>query len=109
MQETLGRLHDIEVLTRLIHEMPLPASPLPRWVTHVDDLRYRLEAECRRLHSEFIGQRRQLTQTVAAAVETATRIWSRPASGGSDPRRKMTLADVVAEPGAAARRVASDR
>ncbi len=85
VQETLGRLHDIEVLTRLIHEMPLLASPWPRWVTHVDDLRYRLEAECRRLHSEFIGQRRQLTQATAAAVETATRVWNGPASGGSRP------------------------
>ena len=83
VQDTLGRLHDIEVLTRLIHGMPLPAPPAPRWVTHVDDLRYRLEAECRRLHSEFIGQRRQLRQAAGAADEAATRIGSRPPNGGT--------------------------
>ncbi len=109
VQDTLGRLHDIEVLTRVIHGMPLPAPPVPRWVTHVDGLRYRLEAECRRLHSEFIGQRRQLTQAAGAADEAATRIWSRPPNGGAPtPRLKMTLADVVTEPASTARRVASD-
>ncbi len=109
-QDMLGRQHDIDVLTRLIQGVPLPGPPLPRWVTHIDDLRHRLEAECRRLHSEFIGQRRQLTQAAAAAMETATRIWHRPSGGGSTPAPlKMTLADERTETGSSARRLVSNR
>jgi CHAD domain-containing protein len=91
VQDTLGRLHDIEVLTSLIQEVPVPATRSVRWVTHVDEFRHRLEAECRRLHGEFIGQRRRLNR---AAADTATRILSRPAGGVVTPAPlKMTLAD----------------
>ncbi len=94
VQDTLGRLHDMEVLTGLIHEAPLPAVRSLPWVTHVDDLRHRLEAECRLLHSQFIGQRGALYRSADAAAETASRIWSRPAGSVVTPMStKTTSAD----------------
>ncbi|MDE0828465.1 MAG: CHAD domain-containing protein [Vicinamibacterales bacterium] len=104
-QETLGRLHDIEVLTSLIQQAPLPQARSLRWVTHVDDFRYRLEAECRRLHSEFIDQRRHLSQAAAAAAETATRILSRPAGGRST---SAPLQMMLTDERPVSRRVGSD-
>lgn len=94
VQDTLGRLHDIEVLASLIQEAPLPPARSLRWVAHVDDFRYRLEGECRRLHSEFIDERRHLSEAAAAAADTAARIWGRPSGGrpASAPL-KMTLGD----------------
>ena len=93
VQDTLGRLHDIEVLASLIQEAPLPAARSLRWVAHVDDFRRRLEAECRRLHSEFIDQRVALYRSAAAAADTASRIWSGSAGAAVTPLPlKMTLA-----------------
>jgi len=109
VQDTLGRLHDIEVLASLIQAYPLPPPPMPVWVAHVDDFRHRLETECRRLHSEFIGDRRQLARAGAAATETAGRIWSRrPAADGIQAPLKMDLepSDGAAVP---PRRTASGR
>ncbi len=92
VQDTLGRLHDIEVLTLLMHEFPLPGPLMPLWVHDIEQLRQRLEAECRRLHSGFLGQRRELVRAAAAAVETAARIQDRRPGGGAPPAPlKMTL------------------
>ena len=105
VQETLGRLHDIAVLTSLIQEVPLPQAQSLRWVTHVDDFRYRLEAECWRLHSEFIDQRRHVNEAAEAAAETATRILSRPAGGRST---SAPLQMMLTDERPVSRRVGSD-
>ncbi len=108
-QDTLGRLHDIEVLTQFMQEQPLPPPPAPPWVIHLDEFRHRLEAESRRLHSDFITARRQLVRAGDSAVDTAERIWGRrPGAGPLPAPLKMELS---ADPPAAwlPRRSASGR
>lgn len=110
VQDTLGRLHDIEVLTLLMHEFPLPGPLMPLWVHDVEQLRQRLEAECRRLHSGFLGQRRELLQAASAAVVTATRIRTRrPGAATAPAPLKMTLRGDARHAAVSGRRRASGR
>ena len=56
-QDTLGRLHDVQVLVERIREMQpaLASSDFTMW-RKVDALIARLEDDCRRLHAKFVRQ-----------------------------------------------------
>ena len=88
---TLGRWHDLEVLTDLIQEARLPQ---PLWAAHLAELHQRLEQERERLYTQFLGQRRQLRLTCGAALDTAARLWTRrPGRVAGSVPLKMTLPD----------------
>ena len=108
VQDTLGRLHDIEVLTQFMQEQPLPLPPAPPWVIHLDEFRYRLETESRGLHSDFIVARRQIVRAGDSAIDMAERLWvRRPATDSLPAPLKMGLSG---DPSAgASRRLASGR
>ena len=109
VQDALGRLHDIEVLTQFMQEQPLPPPPAPPWVVHLDEFRIRLETESRQLHSDFIVARRQVVRAGDAAIDTAERLWGRRPSAGALPAPlKMGLADDTPKT-ASRRRSASGR
>ena len=110
VQDTLDRVHDIEVLTRVIRQLPAPPSSCPPWVAHLDELRHELEEECRRRHAEFIGQRRQLLRASGAALDTAIQLWNRRVGSGSQTAPlKMTLAGERVPRSTSDRRIASGR
>lgn len=70
-QETLGRLHDLQVLQR--HVAAVQAKPAGRAAPHagLDAIATRIEEECRRLHGKYVRQLdtlRELTQTVRTDI-----------------------------------------
>ncbi|MCY4075723.1 MAG: CHAD domain-containing protein [Acidobacteria bacterium] len=92
VQDTLGRLHDREVLQDLIRAMPIPHGRPPEWAAQLDRLRADLAAECCRLHADFVAAQPALLELCGGAEEVAARL--EPASGddGSDERMlKMSL------------------
>jgi CHAD domain-containing protein len=106
VQDVLDRLHDIEVLIRLIEDAAqLPDTP---WIAHQEEVRRELEQECFRLHGEFAGQRRHVMQTCGAAFDIAVQLWNRRDAGGAQATPlKMTLPDTRVPRPASNRRAAS--
>jgi CHAD domain-containing protein len=78
MQETLGRLHDLQVLIeRLASAQALlagsdlsAAADLARVASDLDD-------ECRRLHAEYVAAREPLLEAVAQALDRLTAVPAR--------------------------------
>ena len=92
VQDTLGRLHDLEVLQGLIRAMPIPHGRPPQWAEQLDGLRADLAADCCRLHADFVAAQPALIDLCATADEVAERLHPESASDGSDERMlKMSL------------------
>ena len=78
MQETLGRLHDLQVLIeRLASAQALlaasdlsAAADLARVTSDLDD-------ECRRLHAQYVAAREPLLEAVAQALDLLTAVPAR--------------------------------
>ena len=73
MQDTLGRLHDLQVLVERLAsaQATLPAAasrPRRRRLASVAAL----DDECRRLHAEYVAGRDPLLAAVEEALETVT-------------------------------------
>ena len=68
-QETLGRLHDLQVLQG--HVAAVQAAPLGRAVPHegLGAIAGRIEEECRRLHGKYVAHADRL-RDLAAAIRT---------------------------------------
>ena len=68
-QETLGRLHDLQVLQG--HVAAVQAAPSGRAVPHegLGAIAGRIEEECRRLHGKYVAQVEAL-RTIADAIRT---------------------------------------
>lgn len=94
VQDTLGRLHDLEILQGLIQGMPLPHGRPPAWALQLDALRAGLVDECCRLHGDFVTAQPMLVDLCAGAEQVAERLQPEDAAGGADERMlKMTLED----------------
>ncbi|MCY4660806.1 MAG: CHAD domain-containing protein [Acidobacteria bacterium] len=92
VQDTLGRLHDREVVQSLIQEMPIPHGRPPEWATQLERLRGDLAADCCRLHADFVAAQPALVDLCARAEEVAERLHVSPAGDGADDRMlKMSL------------------
>ncbi len=92
VQDTLGRLHDREVVQSLIRAMPLPHGHPPEWATQLERLRDDLAADCCRLHADFVAAQPALVDLCARAEEVAERLHVSPAGDGADDRMlKMSL------------------
>ncbi len=76
MQDTLGRLHDLEVLTGIIQEALLGCDPRQRWVGDLDAQRTALAGDCRLLHAEFVAAQPELIDVCEVARRAALRIWT---------------------------------
>ena len=115
VQETLGRLHDLDVLASLMQGL-IAAAGAP-WHAPLEATRLHVERECRELHGQYVAQREIVLDLSAAAEQTGRDI--RNERGGDDlqaapPKRvgrvlKMTLEETrpAERPAAAAARLDS--
>ena len=96
VQDTLGRLHDREVVQSLIQAMPIPHGRTTEWATQLDRLRADLAADCCRLHADFVAAQPRLLELCAEAEEVADRL--RPSSAGDCADDRMLKMSLEAEP-----------
>ena len=92
VQDTLGRLHDLEVLQGLIQAMPIPHGRPPQWAEQLDRLRTDLAADCCRLHADFVAAQPALLDLCTTAEEVAGRLHPESGSGSDERMLKMSLA-----------------
>lgn len=70
-QDILGRMHDLDVLAGAVrHLQGAEAPPSLRVCAELDELVRRIDAECRRLHGQYMAQRERL---VRICTETSSR------------------------------------
>ena len=81
VQETLGRLHDLDVLAGLMQGLIAAAAGEP-WHTPLEAARLHVERECRALHGQYVAQREFVLDLSAAAAQTGSDIWDE--RGGDD-------------------------
>jgi CHAD domain-containing protein len=78
MQETLGRLHDLQVLASRVEACRSQMPPSGPRAAALGAITARLEAECRELHARFLARRDKLVAAVDQAhSETASRVSAR--------------------------------
>ena len=75
IQESLGRLHDLEVLARLVQDVTVPSHDGPG-ARAIESLRRMLDHECRELHSRYVARRDELLDVCQGAQRVASRIWT---------------------------------
>ena len=75
-QESLGQLHDFQVLGAAVQDLASPRPPSEAADTEIDSVRLWIERECRRLHSEYVGFRDQLLNICEGSLIHAERIWT---------------------------------
>jgi CHAD domain-containing protein len=92
VQETLGRLNDLEALQRFVREAPLGGRPDSTWVAALETFRRALERQCRQLHSRYVRRRLAVLSTCAAARQTASRMVKPPVTRARTRALKMSLA-----------------
>ena len=86
VQETLGRLHDLDVLAALAQDLIAPAARQP-WRGDLERLRLRLEGECRKLHGRYVAKQGLLLDLCGAASKAAGRMLAERGGGPADERR----------------------
>ena len=92
IQESLGRLHDLEILQSMIQDLSFPGAQPEAWNGELEALRRELDRECRELHSVYVGERAMLLELSDTAMQVATRIWTDRGGELSTGRAlKMTL------------------
>ncbi len=104
MQDSLGRLHDIEILQELLRSIDLLSHRDEPWAEELVALDRDLTGECRRLHGVFVAGQAGLVEVARIARRLASRMSSdhggRP---GRSPVLKMSLERVPEAPSGAAR------
>ena len=73
VQETLGNLHDLDVLAGLVQDFVVPGDPQP-WHADLEALRVRIEGECRKLHGRYVAKQTALLETCDTAAAVVRRI-----------------------------------
>ena len=73
VQDTLGRLHDLDVLTNMMQDLAIPNADAP-WSGDLETLRLRLERECRRLHGRYVARQARLLEICDVAARISAQI-----------------------------------
>ena len=105
IQDSLGRLHDIEILQELLRSIDLLAHRDEPWAEALAALDRDLAEECRRLHGVFVAGQTGLVEVAGSARRVASQMSSD--HGGRTGRSrvlKMSLERAPEAPPAAARR-----
>jgi CHAD domain-containing protein len=73
-QETLGSMHDAQVLIEQIARVQatLPPDAAPGTIDRLDEVRDRLETRCRELHARYLAQRERLVMDAEVALDQLT-------------------------------------
>ena len=102
VQDTLGRLHDIEILQGLLRSIDVLAHRDEPWAEELAALDRDLTEECRRLHGVFVARQAALAEVGKVARRVASRMSSdHGARGGRNRVLKMSLERVPEAPPAA--------
>ena len=97
LQETLGRLHDLEILQGLLRSIESPIGRSEAWATQLDALDRDITEECRRLHGQFVAGQAKLLDISRIATRLASRMWNAHGGRSGGGRvLKMTLGDADA-------------
>ena len=92
LQDTLGRLHDLEILQGLLRTIESPRALDELWVVQLDALDRDLTEECRRLHGQFVAGQSTLLEIGRMAERLASSIRNdRGDRSGGSRLLKMTL------------------
>ena len=105
IQDSLGRLHDIEILQELLRSIDLLAHRDELWAAQLGALDRDLTEECRRLHGVFVAGQAGLVEAGRVARRVASRMSSD--HGGQTGRGrplKMSLERAPEAPPAASER-----
>ena len=73
-QDSLGRLHDVEILQGLLRSIDLPGNRGETWAGELTALDRDLTEECRRLHGLFVAGQAGLAEVGRAARRVASRL-----------------------------------
>lgn len=73
-QDTLGRLHDLEVVLLEVRTLAAGVTPRNGWDQGLEEFARELENECRRLHGRYVRQRAQIVKLCADAQDVARRV-----------------------------------
>ena len=104
LQDTLGRLHDVEILQGLLRSIDLPAHRDEPWAEELPALDRDLTGECRRLHGDFVALQSELVDVARMARRQATRMSSdHGGRTGGGRVLKMSLERAPERPAAARR------
>ncbi len=76
VQDSLGRLHDIEILQELLRSIDVLAHRDERWAEELAALDLDLTQECRRLHGVFVAGQAALAEVGKVARRVASRMSS---------------------------------
>jgi CHAD domain-containing protein len=68
IQQTLGRLHDLQVLVTSVDALRAQAPASGPEIEALDTVASKLEEECRQLHARFLGRREKLLAVVDQAL-----------------------------------------
>ena len=92
LQETLGHLHDLEVLHRVVRDLTCADAHVDSCNGDLEALRPELDRECRELHSRYVGTRALLLELCDTAMTVAVQIWTDHGGAGTAGRAlKMSL------------------
>ncbi len=92
LQETLGRLHDLEILQGLLRSIEAPMARDEVWAGELDALDQELTKECRRLHGQFVVRQTTPLDISGMAERLAARLWNdHGGRSGGGRILKMTL------------------
>ena len=92
LQETLGDLHDLEVLHRVVRDLTCPDAHADSLNGDLESLRPELDRECRELHSRYVATRTTLLELCDTAMTVAVQIWTDRGGAGTAGRAlKMSL------------------
>lgn len=99
VQDSLGRLHDIEILQGLLHSIDLLAHRDEPWADELAALDRDLTEECRRLHGVFVARQAELVEVGKVARRVASQMSSdHGARTGRSRVLKMSLERVPEAP-----------
>ena len=73
-QDSLGRLHDVEILQGLLRSIDLPGNRGETWAEELAALDRGLTEECRRLHGLFVAGQTGLVEVGRVARRVASRM-----------------------------------
>ena len=106
VQDSLGRLHDIEILQELLRGIDVLAHRGEPWAEELAALDRGLTEECRRLHGVFVAGRAELAEVGRAARRVAARTSAGHGGRGGPGRVLETSLEHVPEapPAAVSRR-----